>query len=169
MRSLTKSLLDHWPLAAACASAAMLATAHAFQNFGGLAPCHLCLLQRDVYWAALSVGVAGFVLGYMHLAWTRRTADAILTLLFLGSMGLAAYHAGVEWKWWPGPASCTGAGHVNASELAAFMNGAKVSVPQCDQAAWRMFGLSMAGYNAIISLILALLSGLAVREERSHA
>ena len=168
MRSFTKSLLDHWPLAAACASAAMLAAAHAFQTFGGLAPCHLCLLQRDVYWAALSIGVAGFVLGYMHLAWTRRAADGILTLLFLGSMGLAAYHAGVEWKWWPGPASCTGAGSVNASQLQAFMNGAKASVPQCDQAAGRVLGLSMAGYNAIISLGLTLLSAVAVRRDRAH-
>ncbi len=105
----------------------------------------------------------------MRIAWVRRAADALLALTFLVGVGLAAYHAGVEWKWWPGPASCTGAGHVNAGQLAAFMNGAKVSVPQCDQAAWTMFGLSMAGYNAIVSLILVVLSVLAVREERSHA
>jgi len=169
MRSLSKSLLDHWPLAAACASAAMLAAAHAFETFGHYAPCHLCLYQRDVYWAALSVGVVGFALGYMRFSWARRGADALLALLFLTSLGVAAYHAGVEWKWWPGPASCTGGGHVDAGELAAFMRGtAKVSVPQCDQAAWRMFGLSMAGYNAIISLGLTVLSVLAVREARDH-
>jgi disulfide bond formation protein DsbB len=163
-----KSLLDHWPLAAACASAAMLAAAHAFETFGGLAPCHLCFYQRDVYWAALSVGVVGFALGYMRLAWARRGADALLTLIFLAGMGIAAYHAGVEWKWWPGPASCTGGGAVKASQLAAFMNGAKLNAPQCDQAAWRMFGVSMAGYNAVISLGLTVLSALAVREARDH-
>ena len=170
MRSLSKSLLDHWPLAAACASAAMLAAAHAFETFGGFAPCHLCFYQRDVYWAALTVGVVGFALGYMRMAWARRTADALLALIFLVGMGVAAYHAGVEWKWWPGPASCTGgSGRVDAGQLAAFMNGAaKASVPQCDQAAWRMLGLSMAGYNAIISLGLAVLSILAVREARDH-
>lgn len=168
MPSPSKSLLDHWPLAAACASAAMLAGAHAFETFGGYAPCHLCLLQRDVYWVALGVGVVGFALGYMRMAWARRGADALLALIFLASLGLAAYHAGVEWKWWPGPASCTGGGRVDASQLAAFMHGAKMSEPQCDQAAWRMFGLSMAGYNAIISLGLVALSVRAVREARDH-
>jgi disulfide bond formation protein DsbB len=169
MRSLWKFLLDHWPLAAACASAAMLAGAHAFEAFGGLAPCHLCLLQRDVYWTALSVGVVGFVLGYVRLSWARRAADAVLALIFLGGMGLAAYHAGVEWKWWPGPASCTGGGHsINAGQLAAFMSGVKASVPQCDQAAWTMFGLSMAGYNAIISLGLVVVSAVAARKDRAH-
>jgi disulfide bond formation protein DsbB len=168
MRASYKSLLEHWPLAAACASAAMLAGAHAFETFGGLAPCHLCLLQRDVYWVALSVGVVGFALGYMRVAWARRAADALLAVIFLVSMGLAAYHAGVEWKWWPGPASCTGGGHVDINQLQAFMHGAKASEPQCDQAAWTMFGLSMAGYNAIISLGLVVLSVLAVREARDH-
>ena len=168
MRSLSKFLLDHWALAAACAAAAMLAAAHAFESFGGLAPCHLCLYQRDVYWAALSVGIAGFALGYMRLAWASRTANALLALIFLVGMGVAAYHAGVEWKWWPGPASCTGGGAVNAGQLAAFMNGAKALPPQCDVAAWRMFGLSMAGYNAIISLGLVLASAVAARKDRSH-
>ena len=166
--SLFKSLLDHWPLAGACASAAMLAGAHAFETFGGYAPCHLCLYQRDVYWVALGVGVAGFILGYMRLKWARPAADALLALIFLVSMGVAAYHAGVEWKWWPGPASCTGAGKVTADALKDFLNQTKVSTPQCDQAAWTMFGISMAGYNAVISLGLVVLSVLAVRRERDH-
>jgi disulfide bond formation protein DsbB len=168
MRSLTKSLLAHWPLTAACASAAMLAAAHAFETFGHLAPCHLCFYQRDVYWVALWVGVVGFALGYMRFAWARLGADALLTLIFLAGTGLAAYHAGVEWKWWPGPASCTGGGVVSASQLSAFMSGAKLNVPQCDQAAWTMLGLSMAGYNALISLGLTVLSALAVRGARHH-
>jgi disulfide bond formation protein DsbB len=168
MRSLLKFLLDYWALAAACASAAMLAGAHAFETFGGFAPCHLCLYQRDVYWTAISIGVAGFALGYMRLGWAGRTADYVLTLIFLAGAGIAAYHAGVEWKWWPGPASCTGGGAVNAGQLAAFMNGAKALPPQCDVAPWRMLGLSMAGYNAIISLALTALSAVAAREDRNH-
>lgn len=170
MRSLWKFLLDHWPLAAACASAAMLAVAHAFQTFGGYAPCHLCLLQRDVYWWALGIGVIGFVLGYARLAWARRLADGVLAVVFLVGMGIAAYHAGVEWKWWPGPASCTGGGHsISAGQLAAFMTGAKQTVVQCDQAAWRMFGVSMAGYNAVISLVLVVVSAIAARKDRANA
>lgn len=164
-----RSLLAHWPLAAACASAAMLAAAHAFESFGGLAPCHLCFYQRDVYWTALSVGILGFALGYMRLAWAGRTANLLLALIFLAGCGIAAYHAGVEWKWWPGPASCTGGGGgVNAGDLSAFLNGAKTKIPQCDEAAWRMLGISMAGYNAVISLALAGLSAIAARKERAH-
>ena len=169
MRSLTKFVLDHWPLAAACASAAMLGAAHAFETFGHYAPCHLCLLQRDVYWTALSVGVVGFILGYVRLTWARRAADVLLALIFLGGLGLAAYHAGVEWKWWPGPASCTGGARaVSAGQLAAFMSGVQKNIVQCDQAAWRMAGISMAGYNAIISLGLVVLSAIAARKDRSH-
>jgi disulfide bond formation protein DsbB len=165
MRSPIKPFLDHWPLTAACASAAMLAAAHAFETFGGLAPCHLCLYQRDVYWAALSVGSLGFALGYMRAVWAAQAATALLVLLFLLGVGVAAYHAGVEWKWWPGPASCTGGGAVNAGDLAAFMNGAKARAPRCDEAPWRIAGLSMAGYNALISLGLAGLSAWALRRE----
>ena len=169
MRSLSKFLLDHWALAAACASAAMLAVAHAFETFGGMAPCHLCLYQRDVYWIALSVGIAGFALGYMRLGWAGRMAGYLLALIFLVGAGVAAYHAGVEWKWWPGPTTCTGGGGaVSVGQLAAFMNGAKALPPQCDVAAWRMLGLSMAGYNTIVSLGLAVLSAIAARKDRSH-
>jgi disulfide bond formation protein DsbB len=163
-----RSLLAHWPLAAACASAAMLAAAHAFESFGHLLPCHLCFYQRDVYWAALSVGIAGFALGYMRLAWAGRATNMLLCLIFMAGAGVAAYHAGVEWKWWPGPTSCTGGGAVNTGDLSAFLNGAKVTPPRCDEAAWRMLGVSMAGYNAVISLLLAALSAIAARKERAH-
>ncbi len=169
MRSPLKPFLDHWPLTAAVASAAMLAGAHAFETFGHLLPCHLCLYQRDVYWAALSIGILGFALGYMRLRWAGRAATGILVLLFLLSAGVAAYHAGVEWKWWPGPSTCTGgAGSVNAGDLNAFLNGAKMSAPRCDEAAWRMFGVSMAGYNTVISLALSALSVLALRRGQAH-
>jgi disulfide bond formation protein DsbB len=168
MRSISKLLLDHWPLTGACASAAMLAAAHAFETFGGFAPCHLCFYQRDVYWAALGVGVAGFALGYMRLRWSTRVASALLALIFLAGTGIAAYHAGVEWKWWPGPASCTGGGGgIKAADLTAFMSGAKTHVVQCDEAAWRMFGVSMAGYNAAISLVLTALSVIAMQKARA--
>src|SRR3954470_16206515 len=103
MNSVLGFVLKLWPLFAACASAAMLAVAHAFETFGGLPPCHLCLYQRDVYWIAMALGVAGFVLAYGPAPWTRPAANLLLALLFLAGAGIAAYHAGVEWKWWPGP------------------------------------------------------------------
>src|ERR1700744_1813274 len=103
LRQALRPILDHWTLAAACAAAAMLAIAHAFQRFGGLAPCTLCFYQRDVYWAAFSLGLFGFFIGYVRLRWTDRAVAVLLALVFLVGAGIAAYHSGVEWKWWPGP------------------------------------------------------------------
>lgn len=164
-----RAVLKFWPLAAACASAAMLAIAHGFERFGGLSPCTLCYEQRDVYWAALTAGLAGFTLSYARLAWIGRAACVILALLFLAGAGIAAYHAGAEWKWWPGPSACSGArGGVGAGDLAAFLKGAHYAAPRCDEAAWRLLGLSMAGWNVLISLGLTAMSvAAAVRKGRS--
>jgi disulfide bond formation protein DsbB len=168
MRSLVGPVLKLWPLTAACASAAMLAAAHAFEHFGGLAPCTLCFYQRDVYWLALSAGLIGFALAYGWAARIGPAADAILGLVFLAGAGLAAYHAGVEWKWWPGPTTCSGGGAVSAAGLNALLAGARFAPPRCDEAAWRMLGLSMAGWNALVSLGLAGLSlAAAARKERT--
>ncbi len=90
-----------------------------------------------------------------------------LGLAFLVSFGVAAYHAGAEWKFWPGPAACaSGGGGVSASDMTALLQGAKMKPPACDQAAWVFLGLSMAGWNALVSLKLTLLSILALRRER---
>ena len=148
-----------WTLYGAAASALMLAAAHAFERFGGLAPCELCLKQREVYWIALLVGMAGYVLaGWMRRPRLTVIVCALLALLFLVGATVAAYHAGVEWKFWPGPKSCTGGGKINLSDMAGLLNGARISLPQCDVAKWRLLGISMAGYNALISLALAAVS-----------
>jgi disulfide bond formation protein DsbB len=161
----------------------MLAAAHAFETFGHMPPCHLCLKQREVYW--LVVGLSVLLLAFEAAAallkrrpmaaraeplfvmmrsgvapLVRRAphpANLILALVFLFGAGLAAYHAGVEWKWWLGPATCTsgGAGRVTAADLGALMKGVGGSAPMCDKAAWVFLGLSMAGWNALISLGLA--------------
>jgi disulfide bond formation protein DsbB len=150
-------LATAWPILAAAGSLAMLATAHAFERFGGYAPCGLCLKQREVYWAALTVALVGYA-----LVRARRLTPEVLALLlaavFAAGAVVAAYHAGVEWKWWPGPTSCTGgAGLAVSGDLSDLLAGKRVRPPACDEAAWRMLGLSMAGYNALISLGLAVL------------
>jgi disulfide bond formation protein DsbB len=143
------------------ASAAMLAGAHAFERIGGMDPCSLCLRQREVYWAALAVGAAGlFGVQFLRREEIRRFASVMLGIVFLVGAVVAAYHVGVEWKWWPGPQSCgAGAdlGAITTGSIAAALEGKKVVV-RCDEAAWRMFGISMAGYNVAISLFLAALS-----------
>jgi disulfide bond formation protein DsbB len=159
-----------WLFVALIAALSLLGAAHAFETFGHMAPCELCLKQRDVYWAVVWSSLA--------LILVRRFAPAslntdrivkwgclLLALLFLGEAGVAAYHAGVEWKWWPGPAACTGGPnlHISMSDLSDFAKGKRYNVVRCDEAAWRMFGISMAGYNVPLALGLSALSALSGR------
>lgn len=168
MSALLKPFLDRWRLTALVASLAMLATAHAFETFGGLAPCALCLRAREVYWVAAGLALAGMLVTRMQAgARWRWVFDAALAAVFAFGVGLAVYHSGVEWKWWPGPTACSGGGgSVSAGQMADLLGGAKIAPPACDKAAWVFLGLSMAGWNALASLGLAVLSLLAVRHER---
>jgi disulfide bond formation protein DsbB len=161
--------LDRWRLCALLASAAMLATAHAFQTFGGYAPCTLCLRQREVYWVAAAIAAVFMVVVRLPggPGW-REISCWILGLVFLTGMGVAVYHAGAEWKFWPGPTTCaSGGGGVSAAAIADMLDGARIRPPACDEAAWVFAGLSMAGWNALISLGLAVLSVAAAFRERS--
>lgn len=148
---------------AAAASASLLGAAHAFERFGGLQPCALCLDQREAHWAGLGVALAGLALGLVFKA--RRVAAAAVgacALVYLVSAGLAFYHTGVEHKFWPGPATCSGAGSATASAAALddVLNGV-APVVSCTDAAWRLFGVSMAGYNFLLSAALFALCALA--------
>ena len=157
-----------WPAVALAFSAFMLATAHAFERFGGYAPCLLCLKQREVYWVAGAVALVGIGLLRTPKAQSLRPWLALLiAAIFLFGAGLAAYHAGVGWKWWPGPGACSGVGGtVSSLNMAGLLDGTlKVRPPACDTAAWRLLGLSMAGWNALASLAFAGLGALAWRWE----
>jgi disulfide bond formation protein DsbB len=107
-------VLRRWPLFALVISAAMLAIAHAFQTFGHLAPCHLCLQQREVYWVAMAVSAAAIVAGLTPMrAMGTRIGCAVLVLTFGYGGYLAGFHAGAEWHWWPAPVTCASTGPVN--------------------------------------------------------
>jgi disulfide bond formation protein DsbB len=171
MKRLVDIVLKHWPLAALLVSAMMLVIAHAFETFGGLSPCTLCFKQREVYWTAGFLAAAGVVVGAIP-AGKRFTYlfNAILAAIFLYGLYLAVYHAGAEWKFWPGPAACaSGGGQVSAADLAAVLGKNNIKPPACDQAAWVFAGLSMAGWNAVISLGLVVASVLAALRLRKPA
>jgi disulfide bond formation protein DsbB len=146
-----------WPVLALLASAAMLAAAHAFEA-AGYTPCALCLRQREVYWGAIGVGAAGLLL---QRFWTtpnlHRGICLLLGAAFLAGAGVALYHAGVEWKLLPAPDACATTGAVSAGDLESALSGRRVIAAPCDEAAWRdpVAGLSMAAWNAIVSLALA--------------
>ena len=150
-----------WSITALIVSLAMLATAWSFQIFDHLAPCHLCLKQRDIYWIAVGVALVASVWAlFTGAKGPPRVFSFVLFAVFAPGCAIAAYHAGVEWHWWRGPQTCTApSGEISLDQLAAFVTGAATTKgPMCDVAAWRMWGLSMAGYNTIATAGLAIWS-----------
>ena len=154
MMRLISALAWRWPLWALIAAATLLGIAHAFETFGHLSPCELCLKQRDAYWAAMGVAAVGLALSYSPVK-ARRLVCLLLAGVFLTGAGVAVYQAGAEWKFWPGPSSCSGGGAVSMADLNRLLHGGHRTVVRCDQAAWIFLGLSMAGWNALISIALA--------------
>ena len=159
-----------WLVAAAVISAAVLAAVHILEALGW-PPCELCLKEREVFWTTLAIAVAGR-LSALRLALAARIACVALAVGFGVSLVLAGYHAGVEWRWWAGPTACTGGGlHgklTGASIGAVFGGGRTLHIVRCDEAAFRVLGLSLAGWNALLSAALCLVS-LAPLSSRSRA
>ena len=163
-------VLRRWPIFALAISAAMLAIAHAFQTFGHLAPCHLCLKQREVYWVAMAVSAAAIVAGLTPMRGLgTRIGCGVLALVFAYGVYLAGFHAGAEWHWWKAPVTCASTGPVNLSALKALLAGGGAHQPACDQAPWVFLGLSMAGWNCLISVGLVVVSTLAALRKGTPA
>ena len=130
-----------------------------FQLVIGLPPCPLCLEQRYAYYFAIPL--AAMVLLGLSVGASRKAlvaALAVIALVMLWNAGLGAYHAGVEWKFWQGPQDCSGA-LTDLGTAGGLLDKLKsIRVVRCDEIAWSFLGLSLAGYNALISLALALIA-----------
>ncbi len=151
-------------------SALLLALAHLSERVLGLVPCILCLDQREAHWAALGVAAAGLIAARAFRS--RLGAAAAVgaaALVYAVSSGLAFYHTGVEFEFWPGPALCSGGGAVgplSIDDISAALDG-PVDAPACDDVQWSFLGVSMAGYNLLISAgLFALTLGAAFAETR---
>jgi disulfide bond formation protein DsbB len=143
-------------LLVAAGGAATILGAYYFQYVMGLRPCPLCLDQRIAYYVSIPLAVVVAVAA--GRAAPRSVVAAglgVIALAMLFNSGLALFHAGVEWKWWPGPQECSGPLtdlSTGGDLLSSLTN---LTIVRCDEAAWRFLGLSLAGYNVLISLALA--------------
>jgi disulfide bond formation protein DsbB len=139
---------------------ATLAGAWFFQYAIGLPPCPLCLEERIPYHVVIPLSLL------MVIAALVRAPAKLLTVGFIAivvavlcNVAVGTYHAGVEWHFWPGPTDCSGpltdlnAGGSLLNQLQS------VHIVRCDEAAWRFLGISLAGYNVLISLLLAAIAG----------
>ncbi|MCB1379162.1 MAG: disulfide bond formation protein B [Alphaproteobacteria bacterium] len=133
-----------------------------FEYFG-YAPCELCLKQRWAYYTAIPLALL-LALVARSAPSVARHGLAILAVLWLASMVFGAYHAGVEWKFWPGPTTCG-----QGSGLTGGLPDLSAPVVMCDEAAIRIFGLSLAGWNAVISLALAIVAVKGFRNQGSSS
>ncbi|HWU16595.1 MAG TPA: disulfide bond formation protein B [Devosia sp.] len=138
---------------------ATIAGAWGSQLIGGLVPCELCLEQRLAYYWGLPL------LLLVLLTWNKLPltvwylAMAIVTAIFLWGTYMGGFHAGVEWGFWPGPTACTGVG--DPMDFSSLSNLNEAHVIGCDVVQFRFLGISLAGYNALISagiVVLLLIS-----------
>ncbi len=138
-------------------AAATILGALGFEHIGGYLPCHLCLIERVPYYVGVPVGALAIVAIFMRAPRMVLAAlFAVFALLMIYNAGLAAYHSGVEWGFWRGPVSCSPS--ISIDSAADLMNQLQNDhAPSCTVAALRIFGISLAGYNVLISALLAAL------------
>lgn len=123
------------------------------QFIGGLQPCELCLEQRLPYYWGLPL------LALVLVLWNRLPlpvwylAMAIVAALFAWGTYLGGFHSGVEWGFWPGPTACTGVGEALSMDALNDLQ----PVIGCDVVQFRFLGISLAGYNALISAAIVVL------------
>ncbi|MDP2331789.1 MAG: disulfide bond formation protein B [Reyranella sp.] len=148
-------------LLAALGSGALLGGALYFQYVVGLAPCEMCHWQR---WPHIVAIVAG-LLALASFAAPRLALVLVLiaTTALIVTSAIGVFHAGVEYRWWQGPQACSGniPRGLSAEQLKKYLFGARMV--RCDETVWSLWGISMAGWNALLSAVLAfvLASGVA--------
>jgi len=141
-----------WPVLTLMVSGGLLVGAHAFERIGGYAPCPLCYSQRHWHWGVLAMSVLALILQRTAL-YRPRLAVFIIGLVLTGSALMAGFHVGVE----QGVFTYVCAVPEELGDLTIDWD-APLEVPSCDDPAWTLMGISMAGYNAIISALMALAS-----------
>ncbi len=145
------------------AGAVTIIAAWGFQLIGGFVPCALCLEQRIPYYVGLPLALVALISAMAKgPAWLTRGALALAGVVFLYGAYLGLYHAGAEWGFWPGPIDCaagSAAMPTTPGNLLEQLEG--IRIVSCTEAAWRFpagWGLSFAGWNAVISTVLGVVA-----------
>jgi len=148
-------------------AAATLGGAFIFEALG-YAPCELCLKERIPYYAGIALAAAALMPALAGMRAWLRVALGVLAVVFAASMIFGIYHAGVEWGFWQGPTDCTG-NFQKATSTEDFLQRLQtIKVVRCDAVAIRILGLSLAGWNAIVSaaLVWIAVAGIIARKRR---
>ena len=142
-------------------SAGLLGGAFAFEYLGGLMPCNMCIWQRwphAIIIVAALIGLRGITPTFMM---------GIIAISAAVSVGLGSFHAGVEWQLWQGPSGCTAALQSNMAAADLVDQLLATPIVRCDEVAWSLLGISMAGWNAIFSLDMFLIALFAMLGRKS--
>lgn len=158
----------HAALIVLAGAAATLGGAWIFEYGLGYLPCALCLKQREPYYFGIPLALAAYFL--IRGGYRRQAGLALIafSLIFIYSSAFGVYHSGIEWGWWSGPAACSPTGELANNALSLLDGLGKTTAPSCTEAALRIFGISLAGYNFLISAALAAIAmtgGIKARKE----
>jgi disulfide bond formation protein DsbB len=142
---------------------ATIAAAWGFELIGGYIPCELCLQQRTPYYVGLPLALVALIADVIGLPkWIAKALLVLVAIAFLYNAGLGIYQSGAQWGYWQGPTACSGNGSslpTSTKDLLSSLDNARVV--SCTDVTWRFVGLSFAGWNAIISAVVAILALLA--------
>ncbi len=154
-------------LVVALGGAATLGGAWIFQYVLGYLPCDLCLKERIAYYVAIPLALVIVLAARRDFARQPLVLGlGVIALAMLGDTVLSTYHVGIEWHWWLGPTDCT-APLGSLGSPGGLLDVLKdIHIPRCDVAAWRFLGISLAGYNALITLALGLAAVWGIRAAR---
>lgn len=153
----SRSPAYRWGASNLFVATAVILAALGFEHVGGYKPCPLCLQQRYAYYIGIPVLFAALSLVGAERRGAATALFCAVALAFLANAGLGLYHAGAEWRLWPGPDTCAGALEPFTFGKGGLLKELETSrVVQCDQVSWRFAALSFAGWNVVFSLALAL-------------
>ncbi len=168
MNALIARTLDHAPALVLAACIGALGTVFAMEHLGGLVPCPLCIAQRWPYGVAMVFAAMALAPGAAGIRKRLLLAGCAAAFLIGGAIGV--YHAGVEQGWFEGPAACSAAPARAGTIEALRAQLMATPVVRCDEIPWSLFGISLAGYNAILAAGLFAFSAMAAaRNQTDHS